>query len=94
MVAASGQPKLWELTPPEAREKARRNVPVICPVASVRLSVTVDVERGYARLYDSDKAVLMALRVTTVYRREGEDWKMMHRHADNLVPTPRHAKRG
>jgi len=53
----------------------------------------VNVERGNARLHDSDKAVLMALRVTTVYRREGEDWKMMHRHADNLVPTTLHAKR-
>ena len=27
MVAASGQPKLWELTPPEAREKVL-NLPV------------------------------------------------------------------
>ena len=71
----------------------RHVTPFICPVASVRLSVTVDVERGYVRLHDSDKAVLIALRVTTVYRPEGEDWKMMHRHADNLVPTTLHAKR-
>lgn len=65
----------------------------ISTVAGSDLAYTVDVERGNVRLHDSDKVVPMALRVTTVYPREGKDWKMMHRHADNLVSNPRHAKR-
>ena len=28
-----------------------------------------------------------SLRVTQVYRREGEDWLLVHRHADPLVAT-------
>ena len=27
-----------------------------------------------------------ALRVTLVYRREGDDWRLAHRHADPLAP--------
>ena len=29
----------------------------------------------------------MSLRVTHVYRRDGSDWRLVHRHTDPLVQT-------
>jgi SnoaL-like domain len=58
-------------------------------VAGSDLAFTVDIERSDVRLQVVDRVVPMALRVTTVYRREGEEWKMTHRHADSLVANPR-----
>ncbi len=55
-------------------------------VASAHLAYSMDIERRKVRLEGRDEIVPMALRATAVYRREGEEWKMVHRPADNLVP--------
>ena len=52
--------------------------------ASGDLVVLVGVERQHGRvggLPDQD----WSLRVTLVFRREGSDWRLVHRHADALV---------
>jgi ketosteroid isomerase-like protein len=49
--------------------------------------VTVAVERTQAKLGGSAERVLQELRVTQVFRREGDRWKIVHRHADPLRPT-------
>jgi ketosteroid isomerase-like protein len=52
--------------------------------ASGDLVVLVGVERQHGRvggLPDHD----WSLRVTLVFRREGSDWRLVHRHADALV---------
>jgi ketosteroid isomerase-like protein len=44
------------------------------------------IERQHGRVGDQPDQDLSA-RVTHVYRREGVDWLLVHRHADPLVPT-------
>jgi ketosteroid isomerase-like protein len=48
--------------------------------------VLVMTERQHGRIDDQPDQDL-SLRVTHVYRRDGADWLLVHRHADPLVPT-------
>jgi ketosteroid isomerase-like protein len=48
----------------------------------------VRIERGRAHIDGSPEPVPYALRVTMIFRREGEVWKIAHRHADPIT-TPR-----
>lgn len=48
-----------------------------------------DVERGRAKVAGVHEIASFDLRVTSTYRREGEDWKLVHRHADTITtPQP------
>ena len=49
------------------------------------LIVLVMTERGEAKFDGYDTPQPWSLRVTQVYRREGDGWKIVHRHADPLV---------
>jgi ketosteroid isomerase-like protein len=51
------------------------------------LAVVIQVEHG-ERAGDADAQSPVALRVTSVYRLEGDAWKLVHRHADPIT-TPR-----
>lgn len=50
------------------------------------LAVVVQVERGQRKGADDQPPI--ALRVTSVFRLEGDAWKLVHRHADPIT-TPR-----
>ena len=51
-------------------------------------AVIVAIERQHGRVGDAPDRDL-SLRVTEVYRRIGEGWQLVHRHADPLVrPVP------
>jgi ketosteroid isomerase-like protein len=53
------------------------------------LGYVVRVERGQSRIDGSSTPVPYALRVTMVLRREGDTWKIAHRHADPITaPRP------
>lgn len=52
------------------------------------LGYVVRIERGQAHLDGSPEPVPYSLRVTLIFRREGEAWKIAHRHADPIT-TPR-----
>lgn len=59
-------------------------VELVASYASGELVVLVLIERQHGEvggLPDQD----WSLRVTLVFRREGDDWRLVHRHADPLV---------
>jgi ketosteroid isomerase-like protein len=53
------------------------------------LGYVVQIERTQARLAGSEDVIPLALRVTMIFRREGDAWKVAHRHADPITtPQP------
>jgi ketosteroid isomerase-like protein len=57
-------------------------------VETADLAYEVGVERSRSKLGDAVEKVPISLRVTTVFRREDDGWKIVHRHADPIT-TPR-----
>jgi len=55
------------------------------------LAYIVEVERFEARVGGNEETASGALRVTSILRREGGVWKIVHRHADPIT-TPRPAE--
>lgn len=49
------------------------------------LAYTVTIERSTVLLVDQEKPAPMALRVTHVFRKEAAGWKLVLRHADQLI---------
>src|SRR5689334_14679354 len=49
------------------------------------LAYTVEIERVRARVGGREDLSEVALRVTCIYRREADGWKLLHRHADPRV---------
>lgn len=54
-------------------------------VETADLAYEVGLERSRARLAGAAEKVPIGLRVTTVFRREDEGWKIVHRHADPIT---------
>lgn len=53
------------------------------------LAYTVAIERGMVRPAGGDAFAPKALRVTEIFRRDGAEWRLIHRHADPLVSVQR-----
>jgi ketosteroid isomerase-like protein len=49
------------------------------------LAYTVEIERAKAKVGGSSQVRQFAVRVTSIYRRESDGWKLIHRHADPRV---------
>lgn len=49
------------------------------------LGYLLHIERTQAQLRGSETVVPIALRVTLIFRREGEAWQLVHRHADPIT---------
>jgi ketosteroid isomerase-like protein len=52
---------------------------------SGKLAYTVTIDRGAVHLVDQAAPLPMALRVTTIFRKESGAWKLIHRHEDPLL---------
>ena len=55
--------------------------------ASADLAYTFDIERATVRIGDAAASTEVSLRVTTIFRREADGWKIVHRHADPITST-------
>lgn len=63
----------------------------IAGYATDELAYFVEIERYLAKVGGADRETPVALRVTTVLRREEVAWKIVHRHADPIT-TPQAAE--
>jgi ketosteroid isomerase-like protein len=61
---------------------------LIATYLAERLAVVVEVEHAETKTGGADALSPAALRVTSVFRLEGDAWKLVHRHADPIT-TPR-----
>jgi ketosteroid isomerase-like protein len=61
----------------------------VSKVITPDLAYTVEIESYRARVGGADEMVPVAVRVTTIFRREEGIWKVVHRHADPITaPRP------
>ncbi|MDI2036265.1 YybH family protein [Paenarthrobacter nitroguajacolicus] len=60
----------------------------ISDFAGTDLAYIVEIERARAKVAGSTEMTPIPLRVTTVFRLEDGQWKVVHRHADTIT-TPR-----
>ena len=73
------------------RDGGMTEVDLVATYASDDLAVVVENERGKAKVGGAQDLAPTAVRVTSVFRREGDAWKLVHRHADPIT-TPRPAE--
>jgi len=62
------------------------NFEILQMAANGGIAYWVGFQRATARLGGSADPVSFNLRVTEVFRRENDAWKLVHRHADALAP--------
>ena len=55
--------------------------------AGTDIATTLDVERWRVKVGGREEATPFALRVTCTFRREGDAWKLVSRHADPIDAT-------
>lgn len=58
---------------------------VVTKAVTPELAYTVTIEGIETKLASRSEVVPLVVRVTSVYRREDGDWKLVHRHADPRV---------
>jgi ketosteroid isomerase-like protein len=57
----------------------------VSTVVTAELAYTVEIERVRTRVGGSDELTSVALRATTVFRRENGRWRVTHRHGDPIT---------
>jgi ketosteroid isomerase-like protein len=57
----------------------------VSKLVTSELAYIVEVERYQAKVGGSTEATPVSLRCTTIFRRERDSWKIIHRHADPIL---------
>jgi ketosteroid isomerase-like protein len=68
-----------------AREGEPLSYERIAEYATAELGYNVELERTRAKFDGADEMTPISLRVTTIFRREDGEWRIVHRHADALT---------
>ncbi len=58
----------------------------ISEFATADLAYMVEFERSRVKVGSADEMASVSLRVTTIFRREDGEWKIVHRHAERMTP--------
>lgn len=69
------------------RDGKATEIELIAKYVADNLACVVEVERGRAKVGGSQEVVSVAVRVTSVFRLESGNWKLVHRHADPITTT-------
>ena len=72
----------------QVRDGESLTLETISFVETPDLAYEVDIQGGRMKLGDADDMVPVTLRVTSIFRREDDGWKLVHRHADPLTERP------
>ena len=64
---------------------AKTKVEYLSIIVGSDLAYTVSIERSDALLGDMKKTAPRVLRATQIFRKENDEWKLLHRHADPLI---------
>lgn len=86
-----GYDRVWEvadIAAAQVRDGEDLTIETISFVETPDLAYEVAIQGGRMKLGDADDMVSVALRVTSIFRREDEGWKIVHRHADPLTERP------
>jgi ketosteroid isomerase-like protein len=67
------------------RDGADLTFDVVSSYETADLAYEFGLQGGAMRLGDSPDMVHVSLRVTTIFRREDDGWKLLHRHADPIT---------
>lgn len=72
------------------RDGKATTIDTVSEVVGADFAYRVLIERGQAKVGGSAEMSDLAVRVTCIYAREGDRWKLIHRHADpriSLLPA-------
>jgi ketosteroid isomerase-like protein len=86
-----GADKVWSTYEHDAESFAAgsdSSFEILHMAASDGIAYWVGFQRASAHMRGQAEPIPFNLRVTEVFRREGDDWKMIHRHADALASEP------